>query len=79
MKKFSKFDEEKINENKVYSEYMRLSDIFLSKMSETLDEEGIKMTDDIKKFLIIKSEEVSKGVIDPTTISFPGEQTNLDF
>ena len=80
MRKFTKYNEDSINENKVYTEYMRLSDILLSNMKTTLTEEGIELTDEIEQFLIGHCDEISKGAIDPSTIlPIDGEQTELDF
>lgn len=81
MKKFTQFKEQSIKENKVYNEYMELSDKLLLDVKKTLKKEGFDVNegDKLESFLIEMCENVAKYAVDPKTIPLgEGEQTKLD-
>ena len=80
MKKFTEYNEESINENKIYSKYMELSDKVFLGLKGILKREGydIDEGDKVNTFLIELSEEIAKGVVDPKTIEVGGQQ-EIDF
>lgn len=81
MKKFTQFEEQSINENKVYNKYMELSDKLLFDVKDTLEKEGFEVNegDKLYSFLIEMCGKIAKSAVDPKTIPLGvGEQTKLD-
>ncbi|CAG7579907.1 MAG: hypothetical protein SLAVMIC_00154 [uncultured marine phage] len=77
MKKFSEYNEDSINENKVYNRYMELSDKLFLELKGILKAEGHDITegDKVDTFLAEMSEDIAKGVVDPKTIEVSGQQS----
>jgi len=81
MKKFTKYSEDKVDENKTFELYMELTQELFKELKDSITEKGYVLEEgDLNDYVFGKISEISRVLIDPTTLpDKPGEQTILDF
>lgn len=80
MKKFTKYTQEKVEENKVFDKHMELTQELFKGLKESIIDKGYVIEDeDLDDYIFQRISEISKVLVDPNTLpSKPGTQVKLD-
>lgn len=81
MKKFTKYTEEKVKENKTFNKHMELTQDLFECIKDKIHEKGYEVEEEnLNDYIFEHISEISKVLIDPSTLpDKPGTQTDLKF
>lgn len=81
MKKFTKYTQDKVEENKVFDKHMELTQDLFKELKGSITEKGYVVEEDyLDDYIFQRISEISKVLIDPNTLpDKPGTQVRLDF
>jgi len=77
MKKFTKYTEEKVEENKTFNKHMELTQELFECIKDKIREKGYEIEEEnLNDYVLEHISEISKVLIDPSTL--PGTQMELN-